>query len=372
MNDHSHNNAVILLQDGTRFWGHPVGKIGTTTGEVCYNTGMTGYQEIFTDPSYYGQIMTMTNVHIGNYGVRLAESESGAPQINGLVCRNFSELFSRHMGDKSLSEFLKDNVLVGIAGIDTRALVKHVREKGAMNAVISSENTNIDDLKQILSKTPSMEGLELSTDVTTQEAFTKGNPDAKYRVAVLDLGIKSTILDQLLERDCYLKVFPAKSDFQTINEWQPDGYFVSNGPGDPAAIHYAIDTAKGMLSSEKPFFGICLGHQLFALAMDCDTYKMHNGHRGINHPVKNLISQRCEITSQNHGFAVDQKSVEEHSDLEVTHINLNDHSIEGLRSKTKDAFSIQYHPEASPGPHDARYLFDQFHKMLQKGSGAVV
>lgn len=371
MDNHSQNPAVILLEDGTCFFGQSVGKHGTTTGEVCYNTGMTGYQEIFTDPSYYGQIMTMTSVHIGNYGVRIDESESGNPQINGLVCRNFSELFSRQMGDKSLNEFLKENELVGIAGIDTRALVKHVREKGAMNAIISSETTEIEDLEDILSKTPNMEGLELSTEVTTQEAFTKGDPNATYRVAVLDLGIKSTILDQLIDRDCYLKVFPAKSDFQAINEWEPDGYFVSNGPGDPAAIHYAIDTAKGMLESEKPFFGICLGHQLFALAMNCDTYKMHNGHRGINHPVKNLITQRCEITSQNHGFAVDQQSVEQHPDLDVTHINLNDHSIEGLRSKTKDAFSIQYHPEASPGPHDARYLFNQFHEMLQKGKGIM-
>lgn len=365
----SQNQAVLLLADGHYFYGQPVGKRGTTTGEVCYNTGMTGYQEIFTDPSYYGQIMTMTNVHIGNYGVKIEESESLSPKINGIVCRNFTNEYSRQLGDKSLQEFFEDNNLVGITGIDTRALVKHVREKGAMNALISSENHDLEELKKQLAQTPDMNGLELSSEVSTQESFTKGNPEDPYRVAVLDLGIKTTILDQLTERGCYVKVFPAKTEFQEINDWEPDGYFVSNGPGDPAAVNYAIDTGKGMLATEKPFFGICLGHQLFALAKDCDTYKMHNGHRGINHPVKNLVTQRCEITSQNHGFAVDQDSIENNPELEVTHINLNDNSIEGLRSKVQDAFSVQYHPEASPGPHDARYLFNHFLDLLKKYKG---
>ncbi len=372
MDQKNGNPAVLVLADGTYFYGQAVGKKGTTTGEVCYNTGMTGYQEIFTDPSYYGQIMTMTSVHIGNYGIKSTESESQSPKINGLVCRNFSNQYSRKMGDRSLQQFFEDNGLVGIAGVDTRALVKHVREKGAMNALISSENSNLEDLLSQLGQTPEMEGLELSTNVTTQESFTKGNPDASFRVAVLDLGIKSTILDQLVDRGCYLKVFPAKTEFQEINEWEPDGYFVSNGPGDPAAVNYAIDTVKGMLNTNKPFFGICLGHQLFALAMGCETYKMHNGHRGINHPVKNLITQRCEVTSQNHGFAVDHNSVENHEDLEVTHLNLNDNSVEGLKSKTFDAFSVQYHPEASPGPHDARYLFNHFHELLTRFKGHSV
>ena len=360
------NKAILLLEDGTYFYGQPAGKIGTVTGEICYNTGMTGYQEIFTDPSYYRQIMTMTNVHIGNYGVKSNESESQQPQISGLVCRNFSEEYSREMADYSLQDFFENNGLVAISGVDTRALVKHVREKGAMNAIISSETLDLKKLRQQLSEVPDMEGLELSTEVTTKEPYSKGDPNAKYKVAALDLGIKSTILDQLVARDCFVKVFPAKSDFDTINEWEPDGFFVSNGPGDPAAVNYAIGTAKKMLETRKPFFGICLGHQLFALAMGCSTYKMHNGHRGINHPVKNLITQRCEITSQNHGFAVDYDSVENHEDLEVTHINLNDNSIEGLASKSLDAFSVQYHPEASPGPHDARHLISHFREKLEK------
>lgn len=365
MHRNEQKEAILLLEDGTYFYGKSAGKIGTTTGEICYNTGMTGYQEIFTDPSYHRQIMVMTNVHIGNYGVKKDESESGSIKISGLVCRNFTTDYSREMADESLQDYFDENEMVGITKVDTRALVQHVRDKGAMNAIISSETLDIDELKKQLAEVPDMNGLELSSEVTTTESYTRGDPKARYRVAVLDLGIKSTILDMMVQKDCFVKVFPAKTSFEEIQEWGADGYFVSNGPGDPAAVQYAIGTVKGMLDTKKSFFGICLGHQLFALAMGCKTYKMHNGHRGINHPVKNLISQRCEVTSQNHGFGVDYESVKQHEDIEATHINLNDNSVEGLQSKSLPAFSVQYHPEASPGPHDARYLFNRFVESME-------
>ncbi len=356
--------AVLLLEDGTCLYGQSKGKKGTVTGEICFNTGMTGYQEIFTDPSYYNQIMVMTNVHIGNYGVNKDEQESDSVKISGLVCHNFTTGYSRQVADQSLQQYFEQNDLVAIADVDTRFLVKHIRDKGAMNAIITSENKTIPELKRELEEVPSMSGLELSTKVTTQQSFTLGNPSATYKVAVLDLGIKSTILHKLVNKGCYLKVFPAKTDFKSIEEWQPDGYFVSNGPGDPAAVSYAISTVKRMVSTEKPFFGICLGHQLFAIAQGLNTFKMHTGHRGINHPVKNLKTGICEVTSQNHGFSVDPDSIQQNPDMEITHLNLNDNSIEGLASKTKKAFSVQYHPEASPGPHDARYLFNSFLNML--------
>lgn len=358
--------AVLLLEDGSTFYGHGIGVRGTTTGEICYNTGMTGYQEIFTDPSYFGQIMIMTNAHIGNYGVHKLEQESGRPQISGLVCRNFAgDVYSRQKGQYSLQHFLSEHGLTGISGIDTRALVKHVRDKGTMNAVISTENHAFDALQGIISDVPSMDGLELSSKVMTEKPYTVGPDDAPYKVAALDLGIKQTIPEQLVARGCQVQVFPGHTPFQEIEATRPDGYFVSNGPGDPAAVSYALDTVTSMLNQGKPFFGICLGHQLFALAKGGTTYKMHTGHRGINHPVKNLESGRCEITSQNHGFAVARPSIEQLDDLAVTHINLNDHSIEGLASRTQPAFSVQYHPEASPGPHDARYLLTKFQNLIK-------
>lgn len=357
--------AILLLADGTVFRGYGLGAVGTTTGEICYNTGMTGYQEIFTDPSYFGQIMTMTNAHIGNYGVHEEEQESNNLQISGLVCRNFTaEAYSRHSGSDSLQQYLARLGLVGIKGVDTRALVKHVRDKGAMNAIISTELSSLDALHEKLAAVPGMDGLELSSKVTTQASFTVGANDAHYRVAALDLGIKHTILDQLVARGCQVHVFPGNTPFAEIEGWNPDGYFVSNGPGDPAAVNYALPTVSEMLARNKPFFGICLGHQLFALAKGARTYKMHNGHRGINHPVKNLETGTAEVTSQNHGFAVESASVQAIEDLAITHVNLNDQSIEGLASKSQKAFSVQYHPEASPGPHDARYLLTKFQQLI--------
>lgn len=357
--------AILLLEDGTTYQGFACGKIGTATGEICFNTSMTGYQELFTDPSYFGQLLISTNVHVGNYGTKESENESKNIQIAGLICRDYTNNFSRKQADESIEDYFIQNNLVGITGIDTRAVVRHVREKGAMNAIVSSENTNIDFLKQELKNVPNMEGLELSSKVTTKEAYTIGNPTAKYKIAALDFGIKNNMLHNLEIRDCFIKVFPAKTTFATLKEFGANGYFISNGPGDPATMDYAVETVQQILQSNTPLFGICLGHQILARAVGIPTYKLHHGHRGSNHPVKNLRTGKCEITTQNHGFAVDIDALKKSEKAKLTHINLNDNSVEGLEIIGKKAFSVQYHPEAAPGPHDSRYLFDDFIKMME-------
>jgi carbamoyl-phosphate synthase small subunit len=302
-----------------------------------------------------------TNAHIGNYGTMKADTESDSVKIAGLICKNFTVPYSRHIGEASIQDYLEGEGLVGISDIDTRALVRHIRTKGAMNGIISSEIFDMDELKKQLDKAPNMDGLELASHVSTKEAYTIGEASAKHKVAVLDLGTKQNILRNFIQRDCYVKVFPAKASIEEIMGFAPDGLFISNGPGDPGAMDYAVATAKEMLKQEKPLFGICLGHQILARAVDIPTYKMHHGHRGINHPVKNLVTGKSEITSQNHGFGVSPEAIAANSDkVEVTHRNLNDDTIEGIRIIGKPAFSVQYHPEASPGPHDAAYLFDQF------------
>lgn len=359
--------AVLLLADGTVFHGKAAGKVGTTTGEICFNTGMTGYQEIFTDPSYFGQIMVTTNAHIGNYGIKDEEVESGQIQIAGLVCKNYNIAYSRKQADESIQDYFQQQNIVSISDIDTRQLVRHIRDKGAMNAIISSEILDIEELKARLAEVPSMDGLELSSQVSTTETYEFGEKDGKYRIAVLDLGVKKNILRNFDDRDVYGKVYPAKTSFAEMEQdIQPDGYFISNGPGDPAAMPYAVETVKKILASDKPMFGICLGHQLLALANDIPTKKMFNGHRGLNHPVKNIIKDHCEVTSQNHGFGVVPEAVRASEKVEITHVNLNDQSIEGIRVKGKKAFSVQYHPESSPGPHDSRYLFDDFIELMKK------
>lgn len=356
--------AILLLKDGTVFHGKAAGKVGTTTGEICFNTGMTGYQEIFTDPSYFGQIMVTTHVHIGNYGIQQDEVESDRIQIAGLVCKNFNTGYSRRMASHSIQDYFQDEHIVGITEVDTRALVRHIRDKGAMNAIISSEELDIQQLAKLLDVVPSMDGLELSSQVSTKQAYYIGDQNASYRVAVLDLGVKKNILRNFEQRGVYAKVFPAKTNFSEMEKWKPHGYFISNGPGDPSAMPYAVETVKNILAAEKPLFGICLGHQLLALANGIGTMKMFNGHRGLNHPVKNVITDHCEVTSQNHGFGVIPDEVMRAEHVEVTHVNLNDQSIEGIRVKGKKAFSVQYHPESSPGPHDSRYLFDDFIEMM--------
>jgi len=359
--------AIILLADGTIFYGKSVGnKQGTAFGEVCFNTGMTGYQEIFTDPSYYGQLMVTTNAHIGNYGTQKDEVESDSIKISGLICKNFSYDYSRDVADSSLEDFLNANNLFAISDVDTRALVSYIRDHGAMNAVISTDVDNLDQLKLQLAQFPSMNGLELASKVSTKEPYYFGNENARYKVSALDIGIKKNILRNIANRDVYIKVFPYNATFEELESFNPDGYFLSNGPGDPEPLVDAQNVAKEIIKRNLPLFGICLGHQVIALANGVSTYKMHNGHRGINHPVKNLKTGKGEITSQNHGFAVNREEAETHADLEITHLHLNDNTVAGLAMKTKNCFSVQYHPEASPGPHDSAYLFDLFIENLKK------
>lgn len=359
------DKAVIMLEDGHYFEGRSIGKKGTTGGEVCFNTGMTGYQEIYTDPSYFGQIVINTTSHIGNYGTHDDEQESLTPKISGLVVNDFSSIYSRNTASSSLQEYLEKHGIVGIANVDTRKIVRHIRDKGAMNAVISSEETDPTKLKELVKNVPSMKGLELSSKVSTGDAFLVGDENNyKFKVAVLDLGIKVNILRNLTSRNCLCKVFPAKTSFSEMEAWQPDGYFVSNGPGDPEVMAYAINTVKEIVNVNKPVFGICLGHQILALAAGISTFKMHHGHRGLNHPIKNLITGRCEVTSQNHGFCVSGEDIKKSQNVEVTHLNLNDNTVAGIKLKGKKAFSVQYHPESSPGPHDSRYLFDNFINLM--------
>lgn len=352
--------AVLLLEDGKVFEGKAAGKIGTTSGEICFNTGMTGYQEIFTDPSYYGQIVVMTNSHIGNYGIEESETESGSIKISGMVCKKFNTGFSRPRAQKSLQQYFDESNIVSICDVDTRAIVRYIRDKGAMNCIISSETTDIDELKKQLAKVPSMEGLELSSKVTCKTSFNRGNEGATFKVAVIDFGVKTNILRCLEERGCYLKVFPMQTSLEEVLAFKPDGIMLTNGPGDPGAMPKEIELVKNLVETGKPVFGICLGHQLLAQSQGITTYKMHSGHRGINHPVKNLISGKSEITSQNHGFTVNAEQIKNNPAIEITHVNLNDNTIEGMRLKDKKVFSVQYHPEANPGPYDSRYLFDEF------------
>jgi carbamoyl-phosphate synthase small subunit len=339
-------------------------KIGTATGEICFNTGMSGYQEVFTDPSYFGQVLIMNNVHVGNYGVKASDVESDTVKVKAVIGRNLEEKYSRFMADASLQEYFDAQQVVAIDAVDTRALVTHVRTKGAMNCIVSSDGTSIDALKKQLQLVPSMGGLELASVVSTKETYELGNTDSELKIAVLDFGIKKNILNCLVERGATLRIFNAKTSFEEMEKFNPAGYFISNGPGDPAPLEFAIKTVKQILAADKPLFGICLGHQLLALANDIPTFKMRHGHRGLNHPVKNMITGKAEITTQNHGFGVDPDAVRANKNIEITHINLNDNSIEGIRIKNKKAFSVQYHPEATPGPHDSRYLFDDFIKMI--------
>ena len=360
----SKDKAILILEDGTILYGYAFGKKGIATGEICFNTGMTGYQEVFTDPSYYGQVLIMNNVHIGNYGVKKEDVESNHVKVKAVIGRNLEEKFSRFLADDSLQGYFEKQEVIAMDGIDTRALVAHIRTKGAMNCIISSAETDIDLLKAQLKEIPSMHGLELASVVSTPASYTTGNENSTTRIAVLDLGIKKNILNCLTERDTFIKVFNAKTSFEEMQEFNPSGYFISNGPGDPAPMDYAIKTVINILNAGIPLFGICLGHQLLALANDIPTFKMHHGHRGLNHPVKNMVTGKSEITTQNHGFGIDPEAVNANSNIEVTHVNLNDNSIEGIKIKNKKAFSVQYHPEGTPGPHDSRYLFDDFISMI--------
>ena len=363
--------ALVLLADGTIFYGKSVGIEGTVTGEICFNTGMTGYQEIFTDPSYFGQLMVTTNAHIGNYGINNTEVESDSIKISGLICRNFSFTHSRVDSDGNLKDWFTKHNLVAISDVDTRALVSYIRDNGAMNALITTETDNLDALKEQLANVPSMEGLELASKVSTKEPYYIGDKNASIKISAIDIGIKKNILRNLVKRGAYIKVFPFNASFENLASFNPDGYFISNGPGDPEPLVDAQNVAKEVIKRDLPLFGICLGHQVIALANGISTYKMHNGHRGINHPVKNLLTGKGEITSQNHGFAINREETEKNPNIEITHVHLNDDTVAGIKMKNRNTFSVQYHPEASPGPNDAAYLFDQFIENIKKAKETV-
>ena len=357
--------AILLLEDGRVFNGFSFGHIGETTGEVCFNTGMSGYQEILTDPSYCKQIVTMTSPHIGNYGINSEDIESNNIQVSGFVIKEETEIPSNWRSELSVGIYLDDQKIVGIQNIDTRALTRHIRDNGAMNGIISSIDVDTKSLKSKLNKIPSMEGLDLAKVVTTKKNYKWSKDSKPYKVAAIDYSIKLNILRLLDKHDCEVTVFPADISADEIIKFDPDGVFLSNGPGDPSAVTYGIKMVKSLLG-KKPIFGICLGHQILALALGAKTFKLKFGHRGINHPVRNNETGIIEITSQNHGFAVDLDSLPDN--VESTHINLNDNTSEGIKCKDIPAFSVQYHPESSPGPHDSRYLFKQFIDMMKKNN----
>ena len=354
------NAAVLLLDDGKLFKGTTFGATGQSIGEVCFNTGMTGYQEILTDPSYAKQIVTMTAPHIGNYGVNSEDIESEKIQISGFVIKEESTFPSSWRSEMSLGDYLRKQNIVGIKNIDTRSLTRHLRDNGAMNGIISSIKDNKNKLTSKLKSSPSMTGLDLAKIVSTKNIY-DWSDKGEYRVAAIDFGIKRNILRLLEEFNCQVTVFPANATAKDILSFDPDGVFLSNGPGDPAAVEYGIETVKQILG-EKPIFGICLGHQILAIALGAKTFKLKFGHRGINHPVKNMVEKTIEITSQNHGFAVELESLPKN--VISTHINLNDNTSAGIESIDYPAFSVQYHPESSPGPHDSRYLFKKFIRMM--------
>lgn len=367
--------ALLALEDGSTWPGRALGAIGERAGEIVFNTGMTGYQEVLTDPSYYGQIVVMTAPHIGNTGINFEDEESQKPWLSGFVVRAASPRVSNWRAEKSLDAYLREHGVVAMSGVDTRALVRHIREQGAMRAMIASVNLDAERLVDAARQSPSMEGLDLVPYVTCIEAYHWADAhslgewsmrmpvDAHYHVVAYDFGMKTNILRLMAERGCRITVVPANTSADEVLAMQPDGVFLSNGPGDPAMVRYAIASVRELLG-KKPLFGICLGHQILGLALGGDTYKLRFGHHGSNQPVRNADSGRVEISSHNHGFAVRAESLPEH--VEITHVNLNDGCVEGLRAANLRAFSVQYHPEAAPGPHDAAYLFDQFVALMQE------
>jgi len=358
--------AILYLEDGLFFNGKSLGSLGETFGEVCFNTGMTGYQEILTDPSYAKQMIVMCSPHIGNYGTNDSDIESSKVYASGFIVKNESLSPSNWRSKNSLDSFLRSNKVIGIQDIDTRALTVHIRDNGAMRGIISTKDFDINSLKNKMKKVPSMEGLDLAKEVSRKKKTILCNvKNPKYKIAAIDYGMKSNIYDILLENHAEVSIFPASVSAKEILKYNPDGIFLSNGPGDPAAVSYGVNTVKELLGI-KPIFGICLGHQILALALDATTFKMKFGHRGINHPVKNLTTNKIEITSQNHGFAVNADSLK--SNIKVTHTHLNDDTIAGIACEDIQAYSVQYHPEASPGPHDSRYVFDNFFKMMDSNA----
>jgi carbamoyl-phosphate synthase small subunit len=371
-------DAILALEDGTFFRGKAAGAEGETGGEVVFNTAMTGYQEVLTDPSYSGQIVTMTCPEIGNYGVSTEDVESRGPRVAGFIIRDESPVASNWRSEMTLREYLVSNHIVAISDIDTRALTRQLRSSGVMRGVIATGDAlDVQHLVARANAVPQMEGSDLVRGVTAEAAFDwpQEDPDEfgvavekrakrRLKIAAYDFGMKWNILRRLSAHGCDVRVYPASAPTSELLASKPDGVFLSNGPGDPAPLDYAIENAKALVASDVPVFGICLGHQILGLAMGGTTFKLKFGHRGANHPVKKLSTGKIEITSQNHGFAVDPESLP--ADVEVTHLNLYDGTVEGLRHKTHPVFCVQYHPEASPGPHDADYLFDDFLKLIEE------
>jgi carbamoyl-phosphate synthase small subunit len=369
-------DAILALENGQSFRGVAAGAEGVAAGEVVFNTSMTGYQEVLTDPSYAGQIVTMTSPQIGNYGVTKEDVESRGIQVSGFIIRDESPIASNWRADQSLRDYLTANKIVAISDIDTRALTRVLRSSGVMRGVIATGKAKVDDLVDRARSIPQMEGADLVKDVTCSTAFdwkddgedafreaVKAHGGRRLKVAAYDYGMKWNILRRLGAHGCDVRVFPATAPASEVLATKPDGVFLSNGPGDPAVLSYAINNAKAIVGKGLPVFGICLGHQILGLAMGATTFKLKFGHRGANHPVKDLRTGQIEITSQNHGFAVDPKSLP--ADVEITHTNLYDGTVEGLRHKEKPVFCVQYHPEASPGPHDADYLFARFLEAME-------
>ncbi len=355
--------AKLVLEDGTIWEGSCFGATGESYGEIVFNTSMAGYQEILTDPSYKGQIVAMTYPLIGNYGINSEDVESRKPFVEGFIVKEYSRIASNWRSQKSLDEYLKENNIIGIEGIDTRALTKHIRLKGAMRAVISTKDLNEDSLIKKAKESPGLIGKDLVKDVTSKK-LQVWNEKGKYKVIVLDCGVKFNILRELANNDCKVTFLPAKTDAKTILGLKPDGLLLSNGPGDPEGVPYVVETVKELLG-KLPIFGICLGQQMLGLALGGKTYKLKFGHHGANHPVKDLKTGKIYITVQNHGFCVDMDSLKK-EDIEITHVNLNDNTLEGFKHKKFPVFCVQFHPEASPGPHDAQYLFGEFVNLMQK------
>lgn len=368
--------AMLILADGTSYEGYSFGAEGTTFGEVVFNTGMTGYQEVLTDPSYSGQIVTFTYPELGNIGVNPEDEESYKPHVKGVIARNVTKRPSNWRSTQSLSDYLIQHKIVGIYGIDTRDLTRKIRSVGSMNGAISTQILEADKLLVKLQETPSMKGLNLVKEVTTKEVYEWTEPTAPewefsrrtnldagetFTVVAIDFGVKRNILRRLASYGCRVIVVPYNTPAEEILKYNPDGIFLSNGPGDPSAVAEGIEVAKALSEAKKPTFGICMGHQILGLSLGAETFKLKFGHRGLNQPAG--LKRRVEITSQNHGFAVTEESL--NADVEITHLNLNDRTVAGLKHKTLPFFSVQYHPEASPGPHDADYLFEQFVKIMR-------
>jgi carbamoyl-phosphate synthase small subunit len=363
--------GFLLLEDGTLFRGVLHGTLAATVAEVVFTTNMSGYQEVFTDPSYRGQIVVMTAPMLGNYGVNPADPESVAPQVAGVVCRELSRAYSNWRAEGGLEDYLTAAQIPVLEGVDTRRLTRHLRTVGVVNGVIGAGVEPGPEARAALEACPSMEGLDLASRVTTATSYSWGNPQAPHHIVAYDYGIKRNILRLFDDAGCRVTVVPAQTTAEEVLAMQPDGVFLSNGPGDPDAIAYAPDTIRAIADRTVPIFGICLGHQLLALTFGASTTKMPYGHRGGNHPVRELETGRILITSQNHGFAVQgsEREIPGAPELEVTHVNLNDGTVEGLRHRELPIFAVQYHPEAAPGPHDARPLFGQFMETVRKSEG---